>query len=149
MTMTLPHPEYDAQFYESVPLKRLIAFFVDIVLIGLISAVAVLALTLFTLGLGIFLTPMLVLLISFLYRWRTIAVNSATPGMAFMGIELRNRAGHRLSSQDAFIHTGIFVALTLTLIGWIATVISIMATDRHQGLPDLLLGSVALNRPAD
>ncbi len=147
--MALPHPDFDAQFYETVPLKRLVAFLIDIVIIAILSILTVAVFGVLTLGIGFALFMPITFLVSFAYRWLTIAARSATFGMLFMGIEFRGRDGLHLTSQEAMIHSGIFIALTITVIGWIATVITIMASERHQSLPDLFLGSAAINRPAD
>ncbi len=143
----LPHPEYDAQFYEGVPVKRLVAWLIDFVAIMLATVVSTLAIGLLTLGLGFALFPAILFLVTFLYRWLTISGASATPGMMLMGIELRSSDGHRLTPMIAAFHTGIFMFLMATLVGWIATAVSIWVTRYNQGLPDLLLGTTAINRP--
>lgn len=148
-SVPLPDPELDAEFYETVPLKRLIAFFIDAVIISAVAIVSVLVFGIVTLGIGFAMAFPIALLIAFGYRWITLASNSATFGMRFMGIEIRGASGAPLTSSEAAFHSGIFIALTFTVIGWIATVITIMATARHQGLPDLLLGTAAVNRPVD
>lgn len=143
--MALPNPIHDAAFYAGVPLRRAIAFMVDVVIIGAL----VLAALVLTLGIGFFIFPLLVMAVSFAYRWLTLSARSATFGMLFMGIELRGATGQPLSPTEAAFHTGIFIALMVSIIGWVGTVIAMLATERHQGLPDLLLGTVAINRPAD
>ncbi len=150
MYMTaLPDPVRDAQFYDGVPLRRLMAFLLDALAILVISMIAMPVLIVLTLGLAIPLFGVILFAIAFGYRWLTISARSATPGMMFTGIELRGPEGARLTPQEAAVHTGVFLILMLTVIGWIATVIAIMGTARHQGIPDLLLGTVAINRPAD
>ncbi|MEO0911658.1 MAG: RDD family protein [Pseudomonadota bacterium] len=146
--MSLPHPEFDAAFYETIPLKRFVAFVIDFVIIAGLAGAAVLVFGILTLGIGFAFFLPITLLVGFAYRWLTIGARSATFGMLFMGVELRGRSGRHLTPQEAMLHSGIFIALTLTVIGWVATVIAIMATERHQGLPDLFLGTVAINRPA-
>lgn len=143
----LPDPEYDAQFYEGVPGKRLAAWIVDALVILLISVLVILPLGVLTLGFGFFLFPALVLTVSFLYRTLTIASRSATWGMRLMGIELRARDGQRLDLVTAAVHTGVFLFLMASIVGWAATVIAILGTRYNQGLPDLLLGTTAINRP--
>lgn len=145
----LPHPDYDAQFYEGVPLKRLVAWVIDAIAITLLSIMSTLALGVLTLGIGFMFFPLITFAMAFVYRWLTIASASATPGMRFMGIELRTGAGDRLDATTAAMHTGLFLFLMATMIGGIATVVAIMVTARRQGLPDLILGTTAINRPAD
>lgn len=143
----LPHPEFDRQFYDGVPVKRLVAWMIDFAAILVATAVGTLAIGIVTLGIGFAFFPAMLFLVSFLYRWLTISGASATPGMMLMGIELRSSDGHRLTPLVAAIHTGIFMFLMATLIGWIATAVSIWVTRYNQGLPDLLLGTTAINKP--
>ncbi|MEM8869342.1 MAG: RDD family protein [Pseudomonadota bacterium] len=145
----LPHPKYDSQFYEGVPSKRLAAWFVDAFAILVISLLTTGVLGVLTLGLGFVFFPAILFIVSFGYRWVTITGASATPGMYLMGIELRNQNGDRLDPLSAAIHTGIFMFLMATIVGWIATVFSILGTRYNQGIPDLLLGTTAINRPVD
>ena len=69
---TLPDPDFQPEFYADVPGKRLLAFFIDtIIIIGL--CVLVLPFTAFT---GLFFFPLLYLVLGFAYRVVTLA-NSA------------------------------------------------------------------------
>lgn len=145
----LPDPEYDAQFYDGVPSKRLVAWVIDAIAILILTMVSTLIIGVLTLGLAFVFFPGILFLISFGYRWLTIADASATPGMRLMGIELRTRSGDRLDPITAAIHTGVFLFLMATMIGWIATIVAILGTRYNQGLPDLLLGTTAINRPLD
>lgn len=145
----LPHPDHDRQFYDGVPVKRLVAWLIDVLVVSILSFVAWGAITIVTLGLGIFLFVPIFFLTTFGYRTLTISANSATPGMQAMGIELRTRTAERLSLQMAALHTGMFMFLMASGIGWILTVVSILVTRYNQGLPDLVLGTTAINRPAD
>lgn len=148
MAFDLPHPEYDAAFYEGVPLKRAIAWVIDFLICVTAAAALTLVVGIMTIGVGFFFFPAILFLISFFYRFTTIAGGSATWGMAFTGIELRNRSGGRLDPLMAAIHTGVFMFLVASLVGWIATAAAIVLTRYHQGIPDLLLGTTAINRPA-
>lgn len=147
--MIHPDPIHDAQFYEGVPLRRLIAFLIDATLITIIGFVVMAVLTVLTLGFALPLFGIVLTMIGFGYRWLTISSTSATPGMSFLGIELRNAQGLHLTPVEAAVHTGIFLFLMLSVIGWIATVVAILGTERRQGLPDLFLGTVAINRPVE
>ncbi|MEM8789041.1 MAG: RDD family protein [Pseudomonadota bacterium] len=145
----LPHPEFDRQFYEGVPGKRLAAWIVDFLAITVLALIASLALGVVTLGVGFMFLPGIFFLTTFAYRTLTIAQASATPGMRLMGIELRQSNGDRLTPVLAAFHTGIFMFLMATLVGWIATAIAMLVTRYNQGLPDLILGTTAINRPVD
>ncbi|MEM9778902.1 MAG: RDD family protein [Pseudomonadota bacterium] len=145
----LPHPQYDSQFYEGVPSKRFVAWLIDTFAISVISGVVTFVLGVLTLGLGFVFFPAILFLVSFGYRWLTISGMSATPGMHVMGIEFRTRDGNRLEPVTAAVHTGLYLFLVASVIGWVATIISILGTQYNQGLPDLILGTTAINRPVD
>ncbi|MCT4558481.1 MAG: RDD family protein [Pelagimonas sp.] len=137
----LPDPERQAEFYDGVTVKRGIAWVIDTVLVALIT----LPVALFSI-VGLFFIPFLFFVISFLYRWITIAGGSATPGMRAMAIELRNVDGRRLDSTQALLHT---LGFTLSMMVFIVQIVSIglmFTSSRGQGLSDMVLGTVALNR---
>ncbi|NVK16300.1 MAG: RDD family protein [Rhodobacteraceae bacterium] len=140
----LPDPDYQAEFYASVPAKRLIAWIVDSILIFGLSAGAV-VLTAFT---GLFIWPLLYLAVGFAYRTVTIANGSATWGMRFAGIELRDGEGRRMDSGMAALHTaGYSLSLALPVLQ-VISVILMLTSSRGQGLTDHFLGTVMLNRRA-
>ncbi|MGR3502877.1 RDD family protein [Pseudaestuariivita sp.] len=140
--MHTPDPMTQPGFYTSVPIKRLGAWVVDILVITLICLV----LTPFTGFLSIFVWAPFWLMVSFLYRWATLAGGSATWGMRLMAIELRDNEGQRLTGGLAFAHTlGYSVSIALAVLQVISVVL--MATSaRGQGLTDMALGTVAINR---
>lgn len=138
----LPDPDYQAEFYASVPAKRLIAWIIDSILIFALSAGAV-VLTAFT---GLFIWPLLYLAVGFAYRTVTIANGSATWGMRFAGIELRDGEGRRMDSGMAALHTaGYTLSLALPVLQ-VISVILMLTSARGQGLTDHFLGTVMLNR---
>ncbi|SMY09678.1 RDD family protein [Flavimaricola marinus] len=140
----LPSPDEGAAFYAGVPLKRALAWVFDVVLIGLISAIAV-PFTAFT---AIFYFPFLMLVLGFLYRWFTLAGGSATWGMRLMAIEIRQADGDRLSNQSAFLHTlGYSISVAVAPLQLIS-VIMMLVTARGQGLTDTVMQTAAINRPA-
>lgn len=141
----LPDPEFDPQFYEGVPLKRLLAWFVD----GLIVSIACIATIVFTFGIGFFLFAVIFFLMNIGYRWFFVSKNSATLGMQVFGIEIRNGKGEKLTSQEAFWHSFLFIALFIifTLLAVVSAGMMLMNV-RGQGLHDYLLGTTAINRPA-
>jgi uncharacterized RDD family membrane protein YckC len=140
----LPDPDRQPQFYASVPTKRLIAWVIDTVVIVFLSLVVVL-LTAFT---GLFVWPLLLLVIGFAYRVVTIANGSATWGMRFAGIELRDQNGAALDLPMALAHTtGYSVSMALPVLQ-VISVVMMLTSARAQGLTDAFLGTVALNRRA-
>ncbi|KAA2316798.1 RDD family protein [Pseudooceanicola sediminis] len=144
MSLPLPDPDHSPEFYDSVAMKRGFAWIVDAIVITLIALVIV-PLTAF---IGAFFFPVLLLTVSFFYRWMTIAGRSATWGMRLMSIELRSTEGHRLTPLESLLHTlGFTVSFALPILQVISVVL--MLTSRYgQGLTDHVLGTTAVNRRA-
>jgi uncharacterized RDD family membrane protein YckC len=140
----LPDPETQPEFYADVPVKRLIAWVVDMILIA-IMCVLILPFTAFT---GIFFFPFLILVVGFAYRVITLAGGSATFGMRFVGIELRTQHGERFELGHAFLHTlGYSISLSFFVLQ-IISIVLMLTTSRSQGLTDHIMGSVAINKAA-
>ncbi|AFO87898.1 RDD family protein [Phaeobacter inhibens] len=138
----LPDPDYQADFYQFVASKRLFAWLMDSVLITLLASVAVV----FTAFTGLFIWPLLYLVIGFIYRAVTIAAGSATWGMLIAGIELRDLSGRKLDGQGALLHTaGYSISMAFPVLQIISILMMLMSA-RGQGLTDAVLGTVMLNR---
>lgn len=145
--MAIPDPVRDSQFYDGVPLRRLAAFVIDFIVILILGLVGAFVVALATFGLGTFLMFFVMSITGFLYRWLLLKQRSATIGMIMLGIEIRTATGEKMDSASAFLHTiaylGTFFFTPVMLIGWF-----LMLSDPHKRLMhDLLLGSVAINRP--
>ena len=144
MTMSTDYAtarDFDPRLYDGVTIKRGFAWIFDVVLIAMLCAL-VLPFTAFT---GIFFFPALMLFVGFLYRWFTLAGGSSTWGMRMMGIRFRDHEGAPLSSGLALAHTfGYTVSVAIAPLQLIS-VILMLATQRGQGLSDLVLGTEAIN----
>jgi uncharacterized RDD family membrane protein YckC len=139
-----PDPDMQPQFYDGVPSKRLLAWVVDTLVITALT-VAVVPFTAFV---GLFFLPFLYLVLGFSYRVVTLSRGSATLGMRLMAIEMRDRDDEPFDLPTAFLHTlGYTVSLAMPLLQLISVVL-MLSTERRQGLSDLVLGTVALNRRA-
>lgn len=146
MTSVLPHlpdPETHPEFYAGVPVKRLIAWGADTLLI-LLASLAISAATLF---LALMIFPALFAAVHLAYRVFFIARESATPGMRLMGIELRDAQGARLDLATAVLHTLAYSLTAVFVLPLLVSVVLIWTGARAQGLHDLLLGTAAINRP--
>ncbi|MTI03527.1 RDD family protein [Roseibium sp. RKSG952] len=140
----LPDPDRQPEFYQSVAIKRFIAWLFDIAFISLLCTVAIVL----TFGLGFFILALIYMVVSFVYRVVTIANGSATLGMRFMGIELRDAFGARMDTGKAVAHTaGYFVSMAFPIIQ-IISVIMMLTSARCQGLTDAFLGTVMINQRA-
>lgn len=140
----LPDPATRPEFYASVPAKRLFAWVIDFVVVCALM-IPILFLTLFT---ALFFWPLAFAVVGFVYRVLTLAGGSATLGMRLMAIEFRNAYGERLDPGQAVLHTlGYTVSLSLPVIQ-IVSMVLMCTTERGQGLTDMVLGTVAINRRA-
>lgn len=139
----LPDPALQPGFYDGVTLKRALAWLIDSVIIGMLAILF----SLFTFGIGFFFFPLIFLTISIVYRIGTIASGSGTWGMRFLGIEVRNAQGHRLSSGEAALHTIFYLLSLMFFIPQIASWAMMLFSERGQGLHDALLGTAVINRP--
>ncbi|MDA7424199.1 RDD family protein [Thalassococcus lentus] len=140
----LPDPIRQAEFYEGVTLKRGVAWIFDFI----ITALLVVPVLVFTAFLGVFFLPLLFFIVGFFYRVFTITHGSATLGMRMMAIEFRDMHGQRLDRQQAFMHT---LGYTFTIMTFLLQLVSIgfmFTSERGQGLTDMALGTVALNKRA-
>ena len=141
----LPDPAFQPGFYAAVPTKRLVAWLVDAGLV-LLMTLLILPLTGF---LALFFLPAFFAVIDFCYRWFTISRRSATLGMRLVAIELRDADGRRLDPLVAALHTiGYMVSIAMVL-PQVVSVVLMLTGARAQGLNDLVLGTAAINRPAD
>lgn len=138
----LPDPDARPEFYDGVPVKRGIAWLIDAVVIGLLTALAVLL----SAFIAAFFLPATVLIISFLYRWVTISSGSATLGMRVMSIEFRTRYGERFDSGTALLHTLGYTVSVAVFPAQLVSIALMLISERGQGLTDHILGTTALNR---
>lgn len=151
MTLTafgLPDPDRDAQFYAGTSPRRLLAFVVDSAAIAALALAVTLLETLLTLGFGLLLAIPIWLVTAFLYRWRSIALWSATPGMLLAGVELRDARGEPLGEAQAAAHTAMFFAVCFFAIPQLIGLALMASRADGRGLHDLATGAALINRPA-
>jgi uncharacterized RDD family membrane protein YckC len=136
------HPER----YEGVRTRRIFAFLIDAAVILFLMVVAYIVIAvvgIFTLGLLWLLLPAVWPVVAILYSVLTLGgPYSATPGMRFMGIEIRTVGGAKVEYGIALLHPILFwvsVAILTPLILLVA-----LFTERKQLLHDLVLGTVAV-----
>jgi uncharacterized RDD family membrane protein YckC len=140
----IPDPETQSEFYADVATKRLVAWVIDMVVTVILSLVVVFL----TAFIGTLFFPLLLVVVGFAYRATTIGRGSATWGMRVMAIELRTLSGERLDRTLAVLHTlGLTVSFAIPVLQ-LASIFMMLTSPRGQGLSDLVLGTVALNRRA-
>jgi uncharacterized RDD family membrane protein YckC len=143
-SFALPDPQTQAEFYADVPLKRLFAWVIDVVLIAIVCLL-VLPFTAFT---GVFFFPALMAVVGFVYRVVTLASGSATWGMRLVSLEMRRQTGDRFDFATALLHTiGFYVSVAMAPLQLISIVLMLLSA-RAQGLTDHVMGTVAINRAA-
>lgn len=140
----LPDPDTQAEFYQDVTLKRLLAWLIDVILIsGICIVIGIL-----TLGIGFILWGLVYLAVGFVYRMITLSNKSATLGMRLTAIELRRHDGQHFDRQTAALHTlGYYVSMSTFLLQ-VVSIVMMFTTARGQGLGDMILGTAAINRAA-
>jgi uncharacterized RDD family membrane protein YckC len=143
-TWHLPDPETQAEFYADVRLKRLLAFFID----SLLLLVITLVIGLLTFGFGLLFAVPLWWLLNLAYRSMSLARWSATPAMRLLAIEFRTNRGARLDEVEAFLHSLGFVMSCTFFPLQLLSILLMGLTPRVQGLTDHLMGTVAINRRA-
>ncbi len=140
----IPDPETQPEFYHDVPVKRLVAWGIDTIII-LFLCVIVLPFTAFV---GLFFLPLFFLTVGFFYRLATVAQGSATLGMRLLSVEIITLDGQRLNGVYAFWHCLAYTAFCLLPPLLAASGVMMLTTARGQGLADVMLGTVAVNRRA-
>ncbi len=139
-----PDPHVHPEFYDGTPTKRLVAWGIDVVLIAL-GTVAVIMLTALV---GLFFVPLIYFALSFAYRVITLSRASATWGMRLVALELRDRDDRPFDMATAFLHTlGYSLSVAMPL-AQLVSIVMMCSSERRQGLTDMLLGTVALNKRA-
>jgi uncharacterized RDD family membrane protein YckC len=140
----------DVRAYDGVRTKRILAFVIDYILIGLLMipvAIVVALLGVLTLGLGWMLFGILGPLVALSYVALTLGGrNQATVGMRTMGIRLERLDGGPIGGMLAIVHTVLFWAGNAVL-----TPLILLATlflDRKRTVHDLLLGTVVVRAEA-
>ncbi|MDQ0454092.1 RDD family protein [Rhizobium paknamense] len=143
MTTAVPS---DWRAYSGVLSRRVFAFMIDYVLVGLLMLVAIVAvffLGIITLGLGWLLYPILFFLVAGLYFGLSMASPAqATPGMRAMGIALIRLDGGRIDFVTAIAHLALFWILNSVLTPLI--LLAGLFIERSRLIHDLLLGTAAV-----
>lgn len=140
----------DWRAYEGVRTRRVFAFLLDYLIIGLLCipfAILVAVLGVLTLGLGWALYGVLGPLVALIYVWNTLGgEKQATVGMRMMGIRLDRLDGRPVEGMLAVVHTVLFWAGNVFLTPLI--LLAPLFVDRKRTVHDLLLGTVVTRNDA-
>ncbi|MGB3502308.1 MAG: RDD family protein [Mesorhizobium sp.] len=136
----------DARAFDGVLTRRVMAFVVDYILIGILIipvAIVVGILGVLTLGLGWMLYPVLGFAVALIYVAMTLgSAKQSTPGMRIFGIRLVRVDGGPIGPMTAMMHTVLFWVGNAVL-----TPLILLATlflDGKRTLHDLLLATVVI-----
>lgn len=136
----------DWRLYAGVRTRRVMAFFIDYVIVALLTipfAVVIFLLGIITLGLGWMLFTILVPLLAFSYVALTMGGSKqATVGMQMMDIRLERTDGKRVDALLAVVHSVLFWAGNVILSPFI--LLATLVLDRKRTIHDLLLGTVVV-----
>jgi uncharacterized RDD family membrane protein YckC len=134
----------DVRAYEGVRTRRIVAFLLDYLIVGLLLipfGLLVFFLGLLTFGVAWSLFGVLAPLVAIVYIWSTLGgPNQATTGMRAMGIRLDRLDGRPIDGMTAVLHSVLFWAGNVILTPLI--LLATLFTDRKRTLHDLLLGTV-------
>ncbi len=140
----LHHPEY----YESIIFRRVSAYILDAVIIGILIGLASFSLGLLgvvTFGATWGIMGLVLFLIPFAYHTLLIGGSmSATFGMRVMNLEVRNWMGGHPEYVQAAIQTFLFYG-SIALTAWLILLIAFFS-DSRRCLHDLFSGTVVINR---
>ena len=134
----------DWRLYAGVRTRRIMAFFIDYVIVALLTipfAVVIFLLGIITLGLGWMLFTILVPLLALSYVALTMGGDrQATVGMQMMDIRLERLDSKRVDPLLAVVHSVLFWAGNVLLSPLI--LLATLVLDRKRTIQDLLLGTV-------
>ena len=126
---------------ENVRTRRVLAFIVDYLVVGVLSAIVIFLVGLLTLGLGFFFAPVIVPLIAMAYVGLTMGgPNQATPGMQFFAIKIVREDGSMVDPFLAILHGVLFWFLHFT---FVLLAVSLFSS-RKRLIQDMLLGTFVI-----
>ena len=146
----LPTRLDDWRLYQGVRTRRVLAFFIDYLLIALLvipTAIVIAILGVATLGLGWLLYGIMVPLVALAYVALTLGgPRQATKGMQMMAIRLERLDGRPVDGLFAIVHTVLFWAGNVIVSPLI--LLASLVLDRKRTVHDMLLGTVVVRSDA-
>ena len=142
-------PAVRPELFEGVIVRRVVAYLIDVLFIGLLFIPAGAVAFVFKLLSAGFLTPVIglfLLLIPLAYHTATIGgPSSATPGMALMGVEVRRLDGGHPDYILAGIQTVMFYA-SVMITTWLVLLVALF-NGRGRTVHDFLCGTITVRTP--
>ncbi len=144
----LPDPSTAPQLFDGVLQRRVIAFFIDTVILAVIATVILLVgaiAGIFTLGLAWLSLPFVIPLAILGYYAMTLgSPMRATVGMSMMDIVLVPARGYPLDRWKILIHPLVF--WITVWVAWPVSLFVALFTPRQQMVQDLVTGTLMLRR---
>ncbi|MBL8599114.1 MAG: RDD family protein [Devosia sp.] len=144
----LPDPSTAPQLFDGVLQRRVIAFFIDTVILAVIATVILLVgaiAGIFTLGLAWLSLPFVIPLAILGYYAMTLgSPMRATVGMSMMDIVLVPARGYPLDGWKILIHPLVF--WITVWVAWPVSLFVALFTPRQQMVQDLVTGTLMLRR---
>lgn len=140
-----PEPFAAPEYYQGVLIRRAFAYWVDLLCIGLLIALAWVVFSMLAIASLGLLSPLLLILglIPVLYHTLTIGgPHSATPGMRLTGVEVRSWTGERPSYLQAFVQTILFYVTVYPT--WSLVLVIALLDRRRRTLHDMLAGTLVI-----
>ena len=136
-------PYIPPQALEGVRTRRIMAVALDLILITGMSAALFVALFILSAGMSAFFLPPLFPIVAFFYNGLTVSGwRMATPGMAFMDLEMRSMDGGPVPFLQAAVHAVLFY------VTWLLPpllLVSLITSDKRC-LHDILADVIVLRR---
>ena len=140
-----PEPFASPEYYRGVLVRRVFAYCVDLLCIGLLIALAWMVFVMLAIASLGLLSPLLLILglIPVLYHTLTIGgPRCATPGMRLTGVEVRSWTGERPSYLQAFVQTILFYVTVYPT--WSLVLLIALIDRRRRTLHDMLAGTLVV-----
>jgi len=142
-----PEPFASPEYYQGVLIRRVFAYWIDLVCIGLLIALAWVVLWMLAIASLGLLSPLLLILglIPVLYHTLTIGgPHSATPGMRIAGVDVRSWTGERPGYLQAFVQTILFYVTVYPT--WSLVLLIALLDRRRRTLHDMIAGTLVVRR---
>lgn len=143
----LLHPK----LYEGVAVRRMFAFFVDLVLMGIVLAVAfIAAATLWVVSFTLISIPVVLGALVFVVLYDVFTIggpSSATPGMRMFGLRVISWSGGKPDNLQALLMSALFWTIHWVT-GWLALVV-VFLNPRWRAAHDFLAGTVVVRADVD
>ncbi len=140
-----PAPYIPAAALEGVRTRRVMAVVLDLILVSGLSVALFFGLFILSFGMSALLLPPLFPIVAFFYNGLTVSGwRMATPGMAFMDLEMRTMQGAPVPFLQAAVHAVLFY------VSWMFPPILLTSfiTSDKRCLHDILADLVVLRRSA-